>query len=193
MLDKLLGFKSPHGHLLGRLICLMEFTEKYMNTWSHGITHFQANATNRASYSRHLFGALLSKAIIATLMRACCDVPVGYRGTSWFNVNDPTFVSHECRLQYLRECQNICYHADHDDEQRKRWSPSQFFSRSPRAGASGENASDRPQAFKRVSMYVSGVSVGRKFFSFAFWTSRCPWLQGMSVKSFAQIFEDLTA
>ena len=46
--------------------------------------------------------------------------------TSWFKLNDPNVVSHECRLQYVLECHIFgTYHTDRH-EQRKRWH-SHFF------------------------------------------------------------------
>ena len=51
---------------------------------------------------------------------------------------------------------------------------------------------DQSQAVKAVTN-SQAFTVGRKLRNLFFWTSRFEVLQGMSVQSFAQIFEELTA
>ena len=91
--------------------------------------------------------------------------------TSWFKINDGSSLPHKCRLHHLFECYEYMPDTRYFLSYWSSWTVEEgdmvtFFS-GPRIGASGENVSP-PTTGHRKGQNWSGVSVGKKLFSFFF-------------------------
>ena len=113
--------------------------------------------------------------------------------TSWFKLNDGNYLPHECRMQQILYS-NVTYFVSY-------WPPwtveegdvATFFVQDLGLALAAKTCPHRPQAFKTVNNGQAFPWEEKFDFPVFIWTSRFQVPQGNPTKSFAQMFEHVTA